>query len=70
MSWNNAYLSGPSGKCCAFCKFWYDPANSAIRPKQPRVGLWEYDHDKSSVCAQCKRERQSWQRCGKFECKV
>ncbi len=28
-------------KKCAFCKYWYDPTNSAIAPKAPAIGLWE-----------------------------
>lgn len=28
-------------KKCAFCKYWYDPTNSAILPKSPDIGLWE-----------------------------
>ena len=26
---------------CAFCKNWYDPTNSAIKPRSS--ALWEYD---------------------------
>ena len=26
---------------CAFCKYWYDPTNSAIVPKSPAIGLWQ-----------------------------
>lgn len=29
---------------CAFCKHWYDPTNSHIQPKSPRINLWQYDH--------------------------
>lgn len=30
-------------KRCAFCKNWHDPTSSAIRPKFPAQGIWEYD---------------------------
>ena len=70
MSWRNAFLSGPSGKVCAFCKHWYDPSNSAIRPKNIRVQQWEYDHEAESVCMDCKFKRKTWQRCNKFESKI
>mgnify|MGYP007065843000 CR=1 FL=1 len=33
---------GLSARHCAFCKYWYDPTNSAIRPLKNR-GVWEYD---------------------------
>lgn len=35
-------------KKCAFCKYWYDPTNSAISPRSPKINLWEYD-DKITV---------------------
>lgn len=71
MAWHNAYLTGgPSGKVCAFCKHWYDPSSAAIRPKQVKAGLWEYDHDKENICMACKFKRHAWQRCSKFESKL
>ncbi len=27
-------------KKCAICKHWYDPTNSAITPKNPRLNMW------------------------------
>ncbi len=30
-----------NNKKCAFCKYWYDPTNSAIAPKSPALGVWE-----------------------------
>lgn len=70
MDWRTAYANNPSGKVCAFCKYWYDPANAAIRPKQIRSGRWEYDRDAESVCMNCKFNRHAWQHCNKFESKV
>lgn len=38
-------------KKCAFCKYWYDPANSAITPKAPNIGLWEIkDINQKNLC--------------------
>jgi len=38
-------------KRCAFCKFWYDPTNSAISPKNPKIGIWDIvDTNKKSKC--------------------
>ena len=34
-------------KRCAFCKYWYDPSNSAIKPVNPKNHSWEYDEIKS-----------------------
>ena len=36
---------------CAFCKYWQDPACSAITPKSPATGLWEIkDVNQKSLC--------------------
>ena len=35
---------------CAFCTNWYDPANSHIKPRNPRVNSWEYDPDARCKC--------------------
>ena len=32
-------------KKCAFCKYWYDPTNSAIEPVAPNIGLWKIVND-------------------------
>ena len=38
-------------KKCAFCKHWYDPTNSAIAPKSPKIGLWEIkDINQKCLC--------------------
>lgn len=38
-------------KRCAFCKYWYDPTNSAIMPKAPNIGLWEIkDINQKCMC--------------------
>lgn len=38
-------------KKCAFCKYWYDPINSAISPKSPKIGLWEIkDVNQKCIC--------------------
>lgn len=57
-------------KKCAFCKNWYDPTNSAIRPKFTNVGLWEYDKSQKAKCLIDNMEHPSFSFCRKFECKV
>jgi len=57
-------------KACAFCKQWYDPTNSAIRPKAPAVGLWEYDPKATNKCLRTNADRKGSQLCHKYECKV
>lgn len=61
-------------KICAFCKYWYDPTNSAISPSDPRMGIWEYDHDAKFPCLQNGNARNlkpsHTQACNKYECKI
>ena len=33
---------------CAFCKHWYDPTNSAIKPLPGN--WWEFDREKEARC--------------------
>lgn len=35
---------------CAFCKYWYDPANMHIAPKAPKMDQWEYDRTAYCKC--------------------
>ena len=37
-------------KKCAFCKNWYDPSNSAIKPRNPRFNQWEFDDQRRKMC--------------------
>ena len=58
-------------KACAFCKYWYDPTNSYIVPKSPKINLWEYDNNAKCICLQ-KNIKLSARTasCNKYECKV
>ena len=56
-------------KNCAFCQHWYDPTNSAIRPKTGT--LWEFDTDAKRRCMKkVAAEMQSWASCADYVCKV
>ena len=57
-------------KKCAICKHWYDPTNEAIRPKSPKVNLWEYDNKARKMCLKRNVETPGFSVCGKFECKL
>ena len=59
-------------RLCAFCKHWYDPGNAAIRPKNPALGLWEYDEKAKSHCENFdyKPLRKSTQSCNDWVCKI
>ena len=35
---------------CFFCKYWNDPENLAISPREPEMGLWECDRNMKSEC--------------------
>lgn len=58
-----------SSKKCAFCKYWYDPTNSAIRPSFGR-GVWEYDADAKCKCRVKNRDTKGFESCPKFESKL
>lgn len=34
---------------CAFCKYWYDPTNSALEPTFGK-GMWRIDTDMKNKC--------------------
>ena len=55
---------------CAFCKHWYDPTNSHIRPKNQRTQLWEFDEKAKSYCDVKRVEKSADYGCMEFECKV
>lgn len=58
-------------KFCAFCKYWYDPTNSAIRPKAPQIGLWEFDGKAESKCLINGSVRKGVSPgCGNYSCKL
>ena len=66
--WKTADVTAAK-KNCAFCRYWYDPTNSAIRPKSGVY--WEYDTDAKRRCMKkVKAEMQSWASCGDYVCKV
>lgn len=49
-------------KRCAFCRYWYDPTNSAIQPKAPNINLWTIVDEKRSKteCAEKNRRCSIW----------
>lgn len=60
-----------TSKKCAFCKYWYDPANSHIAPVLPRYGQWEFDSKAKERCMLTNsRFMLANQFCSKFECKI
>ena len=56
-------------KRCVICKHWYDPTNSAIKPKAPKINLWEYDEKAKNMCLKRNIEMPAFAVCHKFECK-
>ena len=57
-------------KCCAFCKYWYDPINLYVEPMAPNIGLWAYDMSAKCKCLKYNAERKATLRCSYFESKV
>lgn len=57
-------------KICAFCRYWYDPTNSTIQPKNTVAGFWEYNSDIKNKCIKTNLNKPSWTSCGQYECKI
>ncbi len=69
-SWMTVNAKTESTKKCAFCRNWYDPTNSAIRPKSPSVGIWEFDPAVMKPCIVRPGERKAFYCCPDFICKI
>lgn len=54
---------------CGFCKYWYDPANSAISPHIANMNLWNMDKCEK-ICTKKNTRIQSVGYCPKYECKL
>lgn len=63
-------MKNTSGRKCAFCKHWFDPACNAIEPVKPNLGLWRYDNAAIKRCGIDGMNHKSFGFCRKFECKV
>lgn len=57
-----------TSKKCAFCKNWYDPTNSAIKPCGTIT--WEYDMEMKCMCRVKKVLKKGFQSCSQFESKI
>ncbi len=62
------FVVGSGQKVCAACKFWNDPANSAITPKMRN--LWLFDQDVKNKCLRSGCDRKANMGCPYFECKL
>ncbi len=56
-------------RLCAFCKHWYDPANTFIRPLFGK-DRWEYDETAKALCNIKKKEMKAFANCSEYEQKV
>lgn len=57
-------------KKCAFCKYWYDPTNSAIFPRSPKINLWDFDTTAKMKCLNKNCDMNANAFCNKYECKL
>lgn len=59
------------GRKCAFCKNWYDPTNSNIKPVAPKIKLWAIlDSQKKAMCLHYGTEKVAMLSCQHFELKL
>lgn len=68
----NTIINIKTVKKCALCKHWYDPTNSAIAPKSPKIGLWEIkDINQKCLCIKKNIQMSSNAFCSSdYECKL
>lgn len=58
-------------KRCAFCRYWYDPLNSAISPAAPNIGLWAFEMRARKTCLKRNIQKEAGgAACGHYECKL
>lgn len=57
-------------KCCALCRNWYDPTNSAIEPVNPAQGMWKFDTQAKKKCLLDNGIRLGFAQCDRFESKL
>ncbi len=63
-------ISIKGAKRCAFCTNWYDPTNSCISPKNPRINLWEFDSRAKNKCLIKNIDTQAGSYCQRYQCKL
>ena len=56
-----------SNKFCAFCKYWYDPTNAAIAPKNVLANIWQFDDAVWNICKRYGSKRRAGMACQKYE---
>jgi hypothetical protein len=57
-------------KLCAFCKYWYDPTNQHIKPKNPMGGFWEFDMNAVCLCQKWSLKKRANASCKFYDPKV
>lgn len=63
-------INSSGGRKCAFCKHWYDPANSVISPLNSVGNMWNYKRGVKKDCFLRKMKTISESSCFKFESKM
>ena len=57
-------------KNCAFCKYWYDPTNSAIKPVAAHQNMWAYEDRALRKCIKTNTDKPAYASCARFESKM
>lgn len=63
----NISINNPK-KLCVVCKYWYDPANSALI-QDGNTGWFKYDTNTTNMCTIRRCKKYANGSCEKFECK-
>ena len=62
--------SAKNWKACAFCKHWYDPANSCLELVDSYTLTFRFDGDVKRKCMLRNVDKPGWTSCGQYECKI
>ena len=55
---------------CAICKYWFDPACTAIKPRAPQMNLWDVENNAQKMCLQKGFDTSAMNSCFKFKNKL
>lgn len=66
----NTVLSNKHNSVCAFCRYWYDPANSYIKPQKFGTNKWSYEKNARCKCLKYGIGKPAYLHCSSYECKV
>ena len=65
---SNVVVNIKGVKCCAFCKYWWDPACRYIQPYLQ--DQWYYENAAKCRCIKKSVDTLAYASCGNYKCKI